>query len=87
VTLHERRGQLVLTGKKLCTNCQTWQDLAAFPPNRRLASGLSSWCRPCHAEATARWRERHPGYDRRYRAARRAEQAAAAAAEAGQRAA
>jgi hypothetical protein len=47
-------------GLKACSGCGRWLDRAAFPPNLELTSGLSSWCRACHLEATRRWRAEHP---------------------------
>jgi hypothetical protein len=55
-----------------------------FPAEYSDGDRVPSWCRACHREATDRWRAEHPGYDRAYRAARRAEKAAP---EEGQRAA
>jgi hypothetical protein len=42
-----------------CTNCDQWKPLDAFRPNRRLRSGLHSWCRVCQLEATQDWRDRN----------------------------
>ena len=42
---------------KRCTRCGETGAFDAFPPNRRLRDGLSSWCRRCHAEAVQRWRD------------------------------
>ena len=71
-------GQRVLGGRrKLCTNCQSWLDVSQFPPNHRVATGLSTSCRDCHAEANRRWRAENPDYGARYRAKRRAEKTAA----------
>ena len=36
--------------------CRRWLELADFPPNRRVASGRSSWCRQCHRAASQAWR-------------------------------
>lgn len=41
---------------------------ADFPTNEQLSTGLSSWCRTCHREATRKSREK---YRDRYNAARR----------------
>ncbi len=44
---------------KACRHCAQVKPLDAFPPSRRTADGLSSWCRACHVERTRRWRADH----------------------------
>jgi hypothetical protein len=43
---------------KTCRKCGESKDAGEFPANRRMGDGLSSWCRACHNEASARWREK-----------------------------
>jgi len=43
---------------KQCTNCGRWLGPAVFPRDRANRSGLSSWCRSCHHEATNAWKLR-----------------------------
>jgi hypothetical protein len=50
-------GQPLPTGK-VCRHCNRDLDFAAFPANKKGPSGLSSWCRECHAEANREWRAR-----------------------------
>jgi hypothetical protein len=52
------------------------KDKAEFPVHRDKGSGLSSWCRACHAEACGKWRAEHPDKVDAYNARRRAEYAA-----------
>lgn len=41
---------------KACVHCGEPKAKAEFPGNRSMRDGLSSWCRDCHAAATAGWR-------------------------------
>jgi hypothetical protein len=51
--------QVSVTGEaKQCSHCGQWRPLSDFPSDRKLSSGFSSWCRPCHRAATAAWRVR-----------------------------
>jgi len=43
---------------RTCSKCGKPKDPGDFKANRRMRDGLSSWCRRCHNDATARWRER-----------------------------
>jgi hypothetical protein len=45
---------------KTCSKCGEGKQEDEFPPNCRLRDGLDSWCRSCHAQATARWRAENP---------------------------
>jgi hypothetical protein len=36
---------------KFCPNCNTEKSVTLFSPNRRVPSGLSSWCKPCNTSA------------------------------------
>jgi hypothetical protein len=47
-------------GEKRCRKCGEEKSASAFPRNRRLIDGLSSWCRECHNAATRRWRDENP---------------------------
>ena len=58
-------------GTRQCSKCFLWFPVAAFRPNPRLKSGLSSWCGSCHVLAQRRWRAAHPEYDAAYNASRR----------------
>jgi hypothetical protein len=44
---------------KDCTHCHRWQPAEAFPPTKRLKSGLDSWCKSCRHEAVREWRSRN----------------------------
>jgi hypothetical protein len=44
---------------KRCSHCQGWLPFEALGPNRRMKSGLNSWCRKCHLDATQKWRAEH----------------------------
>jgi hypothetical protein len=44
---------------KRCTHCREWLPFSAFRPNKKLKSGLNSWCRKCGLLATQEWRERN----------------------------
>ena len=46
---------------KICTKCGLDKSDDEFPKDRRHKTGLSSWCRLCHKEASAR-KENEPGY-------------------------
>jgi hypothetical protein len=61
---------------KTCRHCGEQKDKSEFPVHREKGSGLSSWCRTCHAEACARWRSEHPDKVDAYNEKRRAEYAA-----------
>jgi hypothetical protein len=61
---------------KICRHCGEQKDKSEFPVHREKGSGLSSWCRTCHAEACAKWRAEHPEKVDAYNAKRRAEYAA-----------
>jgi hypothetical protein len=61
---------------KICRHCGEQKDKSEFPVHRDKSSGLSSWCRACHAEACARWRAKHPQKIDAYNARRRDEYAA-----------
>jgi hypothetical protein len=56
---------------KPCSRCRERKPPDAFPPNAQLSSGLSSWCRACHAEATRAWRDANPEQVAARNAARR----------------
>jgi hypothetical protein len=43
---------------KTCRKCGKEKQRSAFPSNPRTRDRLSSWCRPCHALACRRWREK-----------------------------
>ena len=60
-------------GLKMCTYCGQWRPPDAFPTNKHLSSGLSSWCTECHRDATRRWRAEHPDQVERANARRRRE--------------
>jgi len=61
---------LVATHKR-CSRCSRWLPLEAFPGNRRMKAGRSSWCRECHREAVRDWRREHPEEIEASNAARR----------------
>jgi hypothetical protein len=61
---------------KTCRHCGEQKDKSEFPAHREKGSGLSSWCRACHAEACANWRAKHPEKVDAYNERRRAEYAA-----------
>lgn len=42
----------------VCRHCGERKPAAAFPTQRRNRSGLSSWCKACHARANREWRAR-----------------------------
>jgi hypothetical protein len=52
------RKRETLQGWKICRHCEFTLKVDEFPPNKRKKDGLSSWCRPCHVEATKDWRDR-----------------------------
>ena len=56
---------------KCCAKCHQTKPLEAFPANRRTLDARSSWCRRCHADATARWRAANPKYIQAYNERRR----------------
>jgi hypothetical protein len=39
-----------------CTRCHGTSPASMFPPSRRMASGLSSWCRTCRNAGNWEWR-------------------------------
>jgi len=43
---------------KYCPRCETRKPLAEFPTSKRVSDGHSSWCRPCHREASRFYRAR-----------------------------
>ena len=51
-------SQSVLDGLKPCSKCGRSLPVEAFPRNGQLSTGLSSWCRECHAGAVNAWREK-----------------------------
>ena len=61
---------------KTCRHCGEQKGKSDFPAHRDKSSGLSSWCRACHAEACAKWRGEHPEKVNAYNERRRAEYAA-----------
>jgi hypothetical protein len=61
---------------RTCRHCGEQKDESEFPVHREKGSGLSSWCRACHAEACASWRAKHPEKIDAYNEKRRAEYAA-----------
>ena len=61
---------------KACRHCGEHKDKSEFPAHREKGSGLSSWCRACHAEACVKWRAEHPEKVNAYNRRRRAEFAA-----------
>ena len=56
---------------KPCSRCRERKPPDDFPLNAHLSSGLSSWCRACHAEATRAWRDANPEQVAARNAARR----------------
>jgi hypothetical protein len=50
-------GQDVVQGAKFCAKCERRLPLEAFGRNAATRSGLSSWCRGCHNDATRRSRQ------------------------------
>jgi hypothetical protein len=56
-----------------CTRCGGWLPLEDFTANRHMHLGVSSWCRPCHLEATREWRARNRAYEVEYNERRRRE--------------
>ena len=44
---------------KHCIRCREWLPFEAFRRNKRMKSGLSSWCNVCHLAAVQEWRERN----------------------------
>jgi hypothetical protein len=44
---------------KRCARCREWLPFSAFRPNKKLKSGLNSWCKNCGLQATQAWRERN----------------------------
>ena len=47
-----------LEGWMVCRKCEFTLPESNFRPNKNMRSGLSSWCRRCHVEATKEWRAR-----------------------------
>jgi hypothetical protein len=54
-----------------CSRCKRSLPAAAFKPDPKLRRGLDSWCRSCHNEATAKWRESNPDQVEAYNVGRR----------------
>jgi len=48
-----------MVNEKRCASCSSLKPRESFPEDRRLASGLSSWCRACKNAATADWKRRN----------------------------
>lgn len=48
-------------GTKVCAKCEQRLPGTRFRANPRLSSGLDSWCKECHLEASRRSRARHRG--------------------------
>ncbi len=46
-------------GTKLCSNFRLRLPVDRFAVNEKLSSGLDSWCKQCHLEATREYRRRH----------------------------
>ncbi len=76
--MNEMREGLIALGllpppppDKRCRHCQETKLRAEFPPNRKVSDGLSSWCRSCHREGTARWKARKAAADPGWRSAAR----------------
>jgi hypothetical protein len=42
-----------------CAKCGRTLEISEFPANPRMRDSLSSWCRCCHADASASYRERN----------------------------
>jgi hypothetical protein len=51
-------SQWVLDGRKPCSKCGRSLPVEDFPRNGQVSTGLSSWCRRCHAGAVKAWREK-----------------------------
>jgi hypothetical protein len=51
-------------GHKFCSKCGSEKPKEAFKPNKNIKSGLDSWCRDCHKQASyeqaEKYRELHP---------------------------
>ena len=58
-------------GLKGCPRCKRALPFSEFGANRRLSSGLNSWCRECHRQACRAWREQNPSRVDAYNASRR----------------
>jgi hypothetical protein len=43
----EVKRQLIASGRQVCPGCRTEKSFAEFSPDRRAASGYSSWCHAC----------------------------------------
>jgi hypothetical protein len=67
--------------EKTCRHCGETKAASDFPHNRNVSDGLSSWCRACHNEASAKWRAEHSEEISEYGRRRYAERVAAAAKE------
>jgi hypothetical protein len=47
-----------------CTHCGEIKPLSEFPRDKVISTGLSSWCRSCHREASRLWRaKKRAAYD------------------------
>jgi hypothetical protein len=62
-----RKTRIAPVKTHICARCQKWLPVADFRPNPKLMSGISSWCRACHAERTRQWRAANPAYNARRR--------------------
>jgi hypothetical protein len=56
---------------KHCTRCGGWLPVEAFHANRKLSSGLNSWCKACQVEGNRQWRADNPSKVAEANAARR----------------
>ncbi len=43
---------------KICTNCRLERPIEEFQKNSRYKDGFSTWCKPCHKEASTKSRTR-----------------------------
>ena len=69
----ERNAREEVAQGKWCCGCRRWLPIEAFRPNPNNRNGIDSWCKPCHAEAVRKWREKNPEAVEAYNAARRRE--------------
>lgn len=57
---------------KMCSRCRTPKPLGEFGPSKRMADGLTSYCRPCMNDYRREWLKRNPdAYQRRLAGQRR----------------
>ncbi|QXJ19887.1 endonuclease VII domain-containing protein [Actinomadura graeca] len=61
-----RRHSAVPEGMKYCAQCQETKPVGEFGKNRAAASGLTTYCRPCHNKVMAETKQRLYGSDRNY---------------------